>query len=264
MFTVQAEENSLRNNTPGNMQNDIVDCQKIKNDLLKMICHELRTPVSAVIGFTEILKDSESSDDNMSILDTMLMASKKIRDLSDSALLLTQIDPEKIGESMRPTKISSIIEYAITDVNEEYTGKYIRISTPATYENTEIVIEPGLIKEVIKIILATIISSGNNFSTIKLKITENTNTVVLAIGYTGNERTADQTKKLKDCLTGNLQVLQSDLQCLRLTIAHYILKLHNAEVKILENTGYEAEVNMIFPINFAKRNALNQLLSQLN
>lgn len=246
------------------MQNDIVDSQKVKNDLLKIICHELRTPVSAVIGFTEILKDNVNSEDNISILDTMLIASKKIRDLSESALLLTQIDPEKIGESMRPTKISSIIEYAISDVNEEYAGKYIKISTPSTYEKAEIVIEPGLIKEVIKIILSMAISSVNQDSSIKLKITEKPESIVLAIGYTRQEKVTDESKKLNDCLTCDLEVLQSDLQCLRLTIAHYIMKMHNAEIKIFENTGYEAEVNMIFPINFAKRNALNQLLSQLN
>lgn len=246
------------------MQNDIVDSQKVKNDLLKIICHELRTPVSAVIGFTELLKDNVNTEDNISILDTMLIASKKIRDLSESALLLTQIEPEKVGESMRPTKISSIIEYAISDVNEEYAGKYIKISTPSTYENAEIVIEPALIKEVIKIILSMAISSGNQDSTIKLRITEKPESIVLAIGYTRNENKSDECKKLNDCLTCDLEVLQSDLQCLRLNIAHYIMKMHNAEIKIFENTGYEAEVNMIFPINFAKRNALNQLLSQLN
>jgi len=246
------------------MQHDFVDFQKTKNDLLRIICHELRTPVSAVIGFTEILRENLNSEDKIKILDTMSVASKKIWDLSDTALMVSQIDQENINESMRPTKITSIVEYAISDVNEEYTGKFINISVPPTSDTTEIIIEPDLIKEVIKIFLSNAFSSSLPHSTVSLRITENEDTIVLTIIYSGQGDARDESKKLTDLLASELNIQHSDWPSLRLAMARYIMDLHNAEIKIIENTGSGAQVNMIFPINKAKQNALNQILSQLN
>lgn len=238
--------------------------EKIRSNFLKIICSELRTPVGAIIGFTEILKENIHSEDNQRILDTITLSSIKIKELSDAALMISQIDAEKPGENMRPTKINSIFEYAISDIYEELNNKNIKINLLQEDLTTEIVIDPDLIKEVIEIFLKNAITLSQPNSTISVNIIENAESVALTIDYRQHGNRKDEFSTINEYLTEDLKTYRFDWPGLRLVIAKFIMDLHNAEIKTFDNTGTGAQINMIFPINNAKRNALHQLLSQLN
>lgn len=240
------------------------DFEKIRSNFLKIICSELRTPVGAIIGFTEILKENIHSEDNQNILDTISLSSVKIKELSDTALMISQIDAEKPGENMRPTKINSIIEYAISDIYEELNNKNIKINLLQTDLTTEIVIDPDLIKEAIEVFLKNAVSTSQPNSTISIKITENSESVALTINYPLEGIRRDEFITISEYFTGDLKTTRFDWPGLKLVIARFIMDLHDAEIKIFDNTGTGAKVCMIFPINKAKQHALHQLLSQLN
>lgn len=244
--------------------NKVLIVEQIKSTFLRIICHEMRTPVGAVIGFTDILKENLNSEDSFRILDTITSATKKIKLLSDTALFVSQIDHEKIAESMRPTKLQSILEYSVSDVYEDMTSKGNKIILPQMGNISEIVIEPDLIKTVIEIFLSNAIFLSLPGSSISLDITENAESIELSISHEGRGMSEEIVKMITEYTLNDLKTQHSDLQGIRMAIAMLIMNLHNSEIIINKNTGSGAQVSMIFPINKAKQNALHQLLSQLN
>jgi K+-sensing histidine kinase KdpD len=165
---------------------------------------------------------------------------------------------------MRPTKINSIIDYAISDVYEDLTNKKLKISLPKAELSTEIIIEPDLIKEVIEIFLSNAIMISQPNSTIALEIAENETSIVLTVNYPCQGVHNEEFIKINEYIASDLKIQRTNWPGIRLSIAKFIMDIHNAEIKIFDHTGAEAQINMIFPINNAKRNALHQLLSQLN
>ena len=56
---IEAEESKIK-------AKYIEEADKIKNQFLEIMSHELRTPLNSIIGFTEILLQSEENRDNQS------------------------------------------------------------------------------------------------------------------------------------------------------------------------------------------------------
>ncbi len=255
-----------QNNTTMKPDEDKIemDVEKIKGKFLRIIVQELRSPVSAIIGFTDILKDGEANGDKGSLIDTLGDASRKSKELLDLALAITEIDPEKSTCKMRPYKVSSVLEYAIDDHSQLINDKRISITGPAESEITEVVIDPGLIKEVVRIFVFNAVWHTPKDGHIDISVNESIDKVELRIDDSGSGFNISDLNSISQFLKIPGVADRSEWPGLRFAIAKLIMDVHHAEIKIDNNTQGGATVKLIFPVNNAQREALHQLLSQLN
>ncbi len=264
--TMMHEINALKekNKSLIKTSGDYLELEKVKNNFLKVICHELRTPVSGILGFTEILNESPNCNENAEILQTIIFASKNLNDYADTALMITQIEPEQISENMRPTKLSSLVEYALSDAMRDFENQEIKINTDLNDKLTEINIDPGLIKDVIRIILKNAATYSPVQGLVNIKLTEYKNNIELKISNQGKGFDPDKFKNIKAFLMKDGLNLRTEWPGMHFAVIKFIMDLHNAQVQIgnLEEGG--ATVKLIFPLNISKGNALQQALSQLN
>jgi K+-sensing histidine kinase KdpD len=241
-----------------------MNIEEIKGKFLQIIVQELRSPISAIIGFTDILKQDEENGGREILIDTLGDASRKSKELLDLALAITDIDSDKSVSKMRPYKVSSVLEYAIADHSQIINDKRISITGPAESELTEVVIDPGLIKEVVRILLFNAIWHTPKDGHIDISICESVDKVELRIDDFGTGFNLSDLNTLTSFLKipgiGN----RSEWPGLRFAIAKFIMEIHHAEIKVENNTHGGATAKMIFPVNNAQREALHQLLSQLN
>lgn len=244
--------------------NKLFERESIKNNFLKVLIQELRSPVSAIIGFTEILKEIDSGEEKENILETISDASRKTRELLDTALMVTEIHSEISSESMRPYKISNLIEYAVNSCSNEIKEKNIRIQQPEISEISEIIIDPGLIMEVIRIFLAKAVKQNRKNGEIRISISESPKAIELNITDTGNGYEFKEINSMASFLSSSETSGRTDWPDIKIAIAKYIMDLHHASIKIDNNPGGGSTAKLIFPVNTAKRDALHHILSQLN
>lgn len=242
----------------------ILNIEQLKSKFLQIIVQELRSPVSAIIGFTDILKENEENGGRMSLVDTLGDASRKSKDLLDLALAITDIDPNNTQNKMCPYKLSSMLEYVIEDHSQLISDKQITITGPAESELTEVVIDPGLIKEVVRIFLNNAIRHTPKEGHVDISIYEKVDQVELRIDDSGKGFSSNDL----DNLTGFLKIPgmpeHPQWSGLRIAVAKFIMEIHHAEIKVGNNTRGGATVKLIFPVNNEQREALHKRLSQLN
>jgi two-component system, sensor histidine kinase and response regulator len=78
-----------------------------KNDFLKLISHEFRTPLNGLLAVSELLlEDMPPAEENNELKDVYNRASQRLLTLLDDALLLTQIDVS--GEQFKSAEVSSL------------------------------------------------------------------------------------------------------------------------------------------------------------
>ncbi len=242
----------------------LLELGKIKNNLLRVICHELKTPVSAIIGFTEILLEENAKKDEGNILQTITAASQKMKMLTDLALTVSQIDPDNLRTPMQHTNIGTVVGYAVADTLGKYDKKAIRISGPDKREISEIDIHPGMAGEVISIFLANAIHYSPVGGCVHLKLSESGGNIELEIADEGVGFNKQMLYRIRAFLAGKSLVNRTEWPGLRFAIARFIMDLHQAEIKVENNANGGASVKLIFPVNIAKNDALHHLLSQLN
>ena len=260
------EINSLKekNNNLLKATREFADLERLKNSFLRMICSELKTPVSGILGFSEILNENPTSSENKDIIETIVFASKNLKDYADTALMITQIEPEQINENMRPTKLSSLVDYALSETMHEFSKKEIEICSNLTDELSEIIIEPGLIKDVIQIILSDAATNSPSKGMITINLTEFTNKIALEIGDQGRGFSAEKLRNIQDFLKKDVQSLRSEWAGMHFAIIKFIMHIHKAQVQIENCKNGGSMVRLIFPVNLSKGKMMHQALSQLN
>jgi len=240
-----------------------LEVERLKGMFLKIIIQELRSPMSAILGFADMLKDNDDGQHD-NIVESVTNASRKSQDLLDIALVVSEVDAENTAANIRPYKVSDLFEYALKDHKDIISEKKLEIQMPAEREITEVVINPTLIKEVVRIFIQNAVFHSHEGGTIELDIYESIDRIVLNISDSGNGFDLEFLEKASTFLKSKDLTNRSRWPGLRFAIAKYIMDMHYAEIIIENNADGGASAKLIFPVNNAQLEKLHQSLSQLN
>jgi signal transduction histidine kinase/CheY-like chemotaxis protein len=72
------------------------ELNKLKSNLLANLSHEFRTPLSGIIGISELLKDDIKNSEQLKLLNDISYSGKRLHDTLNSILLLAQFESSEI------------------------------------------------------------------------------------------------------------------------------------------------------------------------
>jgi signal transduction histidine kinase/CheY-like chemotaxis protein len=73
------------------------ELSKIKSNLLANLSHEFRTPLSGIIGISELLKNEVHDNEQLKLLDDITISGKRLHDTLNSILMLAQFESTDIS-----------------------------------------------------------------------------------------------------------------------------------------------------------------------
>jgi two-component system sensor histidine kinase/response regulator len=103
-----------------------------KNDFLKLISHEFRTPLHGLLGVSElILERMSSTQEDTELRELFQRSRRRIMSILDDALLLGQIDVS--GEPFRsaPVCLSKVLSRAIGSAAEFAASRHVTLAPPS-------------------------------------------------------------------------------------------------------------------------------------
>jgi signal transduction histidine kinase len=72
----------------------LLEMDRLKKDFVANICHEIRTPVSTIIGFAEILRDPNYQGDSRAILDRLVNNGQELSGLMDNLMNYSRMEAD--------------------------------------------------------------------------------------------------------------------------------------------------------------------------
>ncbi len=87
----------------------LIDNDRIKKDFVANICHELRTPVSTLIGFSEILLNRELPVETRDILKTMLSNGQDLSNMMDGLLNFSRMEADAEPNSFEHINVKDLV-----------------------------------------------------------------------------------------------------------------------------------------------------------
>jgi len=96
------------NNSLKNANEQIVVADKAKKDLLANVTHDLRTPLTMIVGYGEMMKDikKERNDDN---IDVIISEAKRLNVLVDDLIDVSKAEAGKIELTKEETSVNDLI-----------------------------------------------------------------------------------------------------------------------------------------------------------
>ena len=85
------------------------ELDRIKSDMISMVSHELRTPLGPLIGFAELLQDTDLPEDKRRrYLNIIIEQGRRLSGLVDNFLTLSQLEAGKFELDLQETDLHSI------------------------------------------------------------------------------------------------------------------------------------------------------------
>jgi two-component system sensor histidine kinase/response regulator len=163
----QAVAERTRELAQANARLNLLDSSK--NDFLRLISHEFRTPLNGILGIGEFLLLSAGADDD-ELREMFRQSRSRLLALLDDALLLTQIDANSGDFHLRPVSLRAVVERAHTKAAELAEFHKVAIALPAV--NGELVhAEESLLERALHALLETAIKFSAEGGSLEIRQT---------------------------------------------------------------------------------------------
>ena len=87
----------------------LIEMDRVKKDFVANICHELRTPVSTIIGFSEVLRDMGMNGGGREILDRLVNNGQELAQLMDNLMNYSRMEADSASAQVEIVKLKEIL-----------------------------------------------------------------------------------------------------------------------------------------------------------
>jgi signal transduction histidine kinase len=181
---------------------EVEAANRLKDEFLATLAHELRTPLGLVLGWTQILQqrhlDAANTTRALETIDrNMRSLSRLIEDLLDVSRIITH----DVRLNLRPVEIGSVVAAAIAEVQSSATAKNIDLKRLFTPCNGIVMGDSDRLQQVVRNLLVNAVKFTPNGGQIEVR---------LELERTELERTELDRQKTGEGFPRIMQIIVSD------------------------------------------------------
>lgn len=205
--------------------------EKNRSDILRSISHDLRTPLSGIMGTTEMLMDLTDEEDERYILEKNVYADAEwLLSLVENVLNLSKLRSEKLILNKECEVVEEIIGGALNHIRKRVLDYDIIIEMPE--ELIEVPMEAKLIEQVLINLIDNAVKHTKDNKVIKITATVKDKAIEIAVIDNGEGISDEDSEKLFELFyTSNSHSKDVTLGIgLGLCICEAIVKAHNGTI----------------------------------
>ncbi|WP_100488837.1 two-component system histidine kinase PnpS [Sporolactobacillus pectinivorans] len=222
---------------------DITGIKKLENmrkDFVANVSHELKTPITSVIGFTETLLDGAKDDKEMEeqFLNIMLHEAKRLQSLVKDLLELSKIEREHFSIDWQTISLSKLMDAALLIFKEKAEKKNIKINRLRSDEGWALG-DPYRIRQIMINLITNAISYTPENGTITLSVTETAKHSKFIISDTGIGIERDQIPRVFERFyrVDKARSRDSGGTGLGLAIVKHLVEAHEGQIDVESEPG---------------------------
>ncbi|HAG92341.1 MAG TPA: hybrid sensor histidine kinase/response regulator [Bdellovibrionales bacterium] len=214
-----------------------------KDEFMILINHELKTPLTVILSYLELLKESSPTEEQAKYLKRVGEASERLQKLIQDSLELVSADTGTLKKNITPFLIDEAIEQILISFSEALNKKGMKIKkdlSPLVVRS-----DSKLISGVLQRLIENAIQFGNPDSTLLISAkTRETETVVKIVNE-GPDLSAEVIDRIMKPFNLNENALHhSKGSGLGLSVSQAILKNLGSELNLTSDRG-KVEVSFV-------------------
>ncbi|MGL5712656.1 MAG: sensor histidine kinase [Paraclostridium sp.] len=239
-----------------NIKNDIElnkqlakDSEKKKNDLIVYLAHDLKTPLTSILGYLTILRTEKNLDDKVKseYMNITFEKAERLEELIDEFFEITKFNSSSVKLELQEVNISLLLEQILFEFNPIL--KMNNLDINITIENNiYIKCDANRIERVIDNILKNAVSYSNKPSTIYVNIYKDEENIYIEFENEGDMISEADIKQIFE------QFFRSDSSRnsekggsgLGLAISKEIVELHGGNISA-KSEDNKFKIKVVFP-----------------
>lgn len=129
---------------------DALDGRKYIENYVQTLTHEIKSPVAAIRGAAELLREEMPADQRDKFLGNIESETTRIQEIVDRLLLLSAVEAKRSLDEQKPVDLREPVQRAIASIAAQATAKNIELTTnlppdPCTVSADEFLIEKAIL-----------------------------------------------------------------------------------------------------------------------
>lgn len=141
---------------------ELEDLNRIKDELVMIAAHDIRAPLSVILGYTDILKESETeiTPNGRSILDRIHASANRLLSMVNNLLNLAAVEQGKAEQHLVPCRMSEVVNGVADTLKGLLDEQHVTCQVTVEGEDREYLVDRLRLEQV----LQNLIANGARFN----------------------------------------------------------------------------------------------------
>lgn len=224
--------NLMANNLKNSIESER-NQEKFKSELISNVSHDLRTPLTSIIGYLQLIDNEKTTEENKKkYVKNAIEKSYKLRDLIGDLFEYSKLQSNSVSLQMSNVNVIEIIEQSIGELYVEAMEKNIVFIKNYEYSNINLYIDSNKIGRVFQNILSNTVKYSVENSKVLIDINEDKNDVIISFENEIEQESLKDVDKIFNRFYRCNESRNSETpgSGLGLAIAKSIIDLHNGDI----------------------------------
>lgn len=207
--------------------------ERLKNELITNVSHDLRTPLTALIGYIQLAADDKMSfEDKDKYAKISLEKSKKLKILIDDLFEYSKLESGGIKLEKVKVNIIEIIEQDIGELSIKAKERYVGFNKNFKNSKVELLVDPNKIARVFENIIGNAVKYSVEGSDVNINLYENDENVIISFENISESISEEDLDKIFSRFYRTDESRNSEIAGtgLGLAIAKNIVELHEGRI----------------------------------
>ena len=226
------------------------EASRLKSAMLANMSHEVRTPLTSIIGFSEVIAEETKESDTQTFADRIRASSLRLRDTLDSVLHLSRLEAEAVTPSTQPVNLITEA-YGIADELDpvaEMSGVDLNVDVPD--HDVICATDPFAIQRILRNLTGNAIKFTPSGGSVTVMVEGGTKSVMIEVADTGIGMSEEFQERMYDAFTQESEGIRREHEGsgLGLAIVRKLVDLIGATLEVETTRGYGTRIAVFIPI----------------
>ena len=223
----------------------VIQVNQLKDDLIAVLAHDFKGPLTTIIGFTELLEQHAlEGEDAEAALRTIRQSAMRLSDLANDTLALSRVEQGELNIATDPVNVSDIVKEAIEALAPQ---RQIRLLFKA--QDPVVRGDPARLRQVFENIIGNAIKYSPDGAPVEVRIAETDRTVRIAVHDQGIGIPSDEMKFLFERFKRASNAKRSKIKGtgLGLYLAKTLIERHGGNIQVQSKLGEGSTFTVVLP-----------------
>ncbi len=130
------------------------EIDRAKSEFISLASHQLRTPLSAIKWFLELLGDTKVTREQTEFMNNISKSTERMIELVNALLNISRIESGRIAVNPQPTNLASLVKDIISNMQKDIAAKQLQLMITADPDLPEISVDQKMIRVVYENLLS--------------------------------------------------------------------------------------------------------------